>query len=451
MHKKFVDKNFRMILLVGAVFLLSISLVMAVDLPTYNQFYGSISFTNGSRAFDGMSVEAYSGGFLSLSGVSLNGKYGYEDVFIIENLRENDTISFYVNGSFMINVQFRNEDITNLNFTINSSVPVVPIVCSSGTTLCSDNVCRASCDVCSSGNTRCSDGVCRSNCGGGSSNNNNNRVISGSSGTRTTIVVANKTTTPAFSFEQSIKKPLLAFLSDQYENNRVGLIILIILFSIAILLIAIVLILFVVRKLRSQNSVGINPVAEREKRVADWKQLEKEKGIEEQKNRITRLPIVGQEIKPVAVNPVGAKPLVKPLEVTKPIPSKSFFAKFAESFNPSSSRPAGAASSKSMSVEGHGLARPAVPIKSSAPSSSAKPPVNALGGNGSLVESDGPLRVEISKGLVEGRAALNADDFGKIRASYNTVKRLYNSLKYRDYKTYYAILDFYNEIIKLEY
>jgi len=401
MHKKFVDKNFRMILLVGAVFLLSISLVMAVDLPTYNQFYGSISFTNGSRAFDGMSVEAYSGGFLSLSGVSLNGKYGYEDVFIIENLRENDTISFYVNGSFMINVQFRNEDITNLNFTINSSVPVVPIVCSSGTTLCSDNVCRASCDVCSSGttlcsdnvcrascdvcssgNTRCSDGVCRSNCGGGSSNNNNNRVISGSSGTRTTIVVANKTTTPAFSFEQSIKKPLLAFLSDQYENNRVGLIILIILFSIAILLIAIVLILFVVRKLRSQNSVGINPVAEREKRVADWKQLEKEKGIEEQKNRITRLPIVGQEIKPVAVNPVGAKPLVKPLEVTKPIPSKSFFAKFAESFNPSSSRPAGAASSKSMSVEGHGLARPAVPIKSSAPSSSAKPPVNALGGNG---------------------------------------------------------------------
>ncbi len=506
-----------MILLIGFVFLLSLSFVCSLDFPTYNQFYGFVNYSDGSLVLVNINVSAYFNGSLVKSNVLQNGRYGYNDpYFIIEGLSDNDTISFYVNGSFYRNVSFKNEETTSVDFVINSSNVIPPPVCPSGT-------------------SRCSDGVCSTNCGGGGGGG-------GGSGTRTTTTTTtttrtNGTTTPAFSFEQSIKKPLVAFLSDQYENNRTGLVILIVLFSVAILLVAVVLILFVVKKLRSKNAGGINLVAEKEKRVAEWKQLEKERA-EEQKKVVSRMPIVREEIKPVIkpvevikpiIKAIEVKPVVKSIEVARASQGKSFFAKIGEVLNPTPSKPGVAKPveykssvsplfkpvvetkpvqivkpvevTKPMEVkpvvkpveivrpvpaksvefsrlsdkskifinrldsfvaprplsEGHGLERPVIPIKPvvdnarSANMSANKAPVNVLGGGGLFIDEDNKLREEIYKCLSDGQAALSSGDFERTRATYSIIKGLYNSLNVRDYKTYYAILDFYNEIIKLEY
>ena len=91
-------------------------------------FYGSVTL-NSAPAPDGTTITAKINGIDVASTTTLDGKYGYSPIFYIpdpNNIREGDTISFFVNG---VNTgqtyTFSNHDTTELNLTVTITTTTV--------------------------------------------------------------------------------------------------------------------------------------------------------------------------------------------------------------------------------------------------------------------------------------------------------------------------------------
>lgn len=66
--------------------------------PTMHQFYGNV-FRADSSVFNSAKIYAVANGVVVKSVVSVSGKYGYGDVFIISNLVQGAKIEFHINSS----------------------------------------------------------------------------------------------------------------------------------------------------------------------------------------------------------------------------------------------------------------------------------------------------------------------------------------------------------------
>ncbi len=96
----------------------------AVAMP--QQFYGTVSFQNGA-APDGVKIDAKIDGAVVASGLTSNGKYGYNpNLFFVTDqsgLNNGKTIQFYASGiAASQTATFQNGAFTNLNLTVNGSV-----------------------------------------------------------------------------------------------------------------------------------------------------------------------------------------------------------------------------------------------------------------------------------------------------------------------------------------
>ena len=135
--------------------------------PTFHQFYGNVSYANGSL-LKNVEVYAMSGNTKLTSQISANGVYGNTSstLFIVENLVNGERIDFYVNKSGssqkVASTTFAHMGLTKLNLLFYYCGDAS---CNNGES-CSS--CSADCEVCqnecSAGQTRCSDGVCKDSC-----------------------------------------------------------------------------------------------------------------------------------------------------------------------------------------------------------------------------------------------------------------------------------------------
>ena len=82
--------------------------------PSIQQFYGNVTFANGSLAEEVL-VEVKFNESLLVSEYSQNGKYGYDPLFVVENLWDGDMIYFYLDSVEAANYSFSSFGFTNLN------------------------------------------------------------------------------------------------------------------------------------------------------------------------------------------------------------------------------------------------------------------------------------------------------------------------------------------------
>jgi len=119
-------KRFDLVLVFALTLLMPTAALAAPGIP--HQFYGSVSYTNGTIPADGISVEAKIGGVVVKSSTVTSGKYGYApNLFMItdpDSLRKGQTISFFLGG---VNTGqtaiFDNGGYTSLN--LSTAAPVV--------------------------------------------------------------------------------------------------------------------------------------------------------------------------------------------------------------------------------------------------------------------------------------------------------------------------------------
>lgn len=97
--------------------------------PSFHQFYGSVFYPNGSLVTQSINIAAYIGNNLSSNGTSINGQYGYTNLFFVEapSGSNGSTITFIVGGFFSQNYIFQEEQITQLGLTYNTSAPMLCI------------------------------------------------------------------------------------------------------------------------------------------------------------------------------------------------------------------------------------------------------------------------------------------------------------------------------------
>ncbi|MDP2696380.1 MAG: hypothetical protein Q8O87_04015 [bacterium] len=93
-----------------------------------HQFYGAVSYTNGTIPADGSSVEAKIGGVVVKSSTVTNGKYGYSpNLFMVtdpDSSRKGQTINFWLGGVHTGQTAiFDNGGYANLN--LSTAAPVV--------------------------------------------------------------------------------------------------------------------------------------------------------------------------------------------------------------------------------------------------------------------------------------------------------------------------------------
>jgi len=121
--------------------------------PTMHQFYGTVSYPNGSL-INNANVYALVNGSLEANVTSLGGKYGYNPVFTIENVPEGSIIDFYINNVKVASRAFTNLELTEFNLVYD---------------ICGDNYCAStrqeSCSSCPGDCGECPSG---SSPGGGS-------------------------------------------------------------------------------------------------------------------------------------------------------------------------------------------------------------------------------------------------------------------------------------------
>ena len=115
--------------------------------PAMHQFYGNVSYPNGSL-MNG-NVYALVSGVVKANVTTLNGKYGYNPLFIVEDVPDNSLIEFYINKVKVANYTFTNLELTELNLIYS---------------LCGDGYCSSQ-EFCSSCSQDC--GVCSSGGDGG--------------------------------------------------------------------------------------------------------------------------------------------------------------------------------------------------------------------------------------------------------------------------------------------
>jgi hypothetical protein len=82
--------------------------------PTMHQFYGNVSLANGSL-ISNANVYALVNGVVEKNVTAVNGKYGYNPSFIIENVPDNSVIDFYVDNVKAASQTFTNLELTELN------------------------------------------------------------------------------------------------------------------------------------------------------------------------------------------------------------------------------------------------------------------------------------------------------------------------------------------------
>lgn len=82
--------------------------------PSIQQFYGGITLANGSLG-NNILVEAKADSSVIASSYSKDGKYGYDPLFVVENLEDGSIIEFYLNSVKVGEAAFENFGFTNLN------------------------------------------------------------------------------------------------------------------------------------------------------------------------------------------------------------------------------------------------------------------------------------------------------------------------------------------------
>ena len=89
--------------------------------PTMQQFYGDISWNDGTPIGEEVQVYVVADGEIIMDVVALDSKYGYNPRFLIENFEEDTVLEFHLNltttGSEpdVVNVGFENLKLTNLD------------------------------------------------------------------------------------------------------------------------------------------------------------------------------------------------------------------------------------------------------------------------------------------------------------------------------------------------
>jgi len=97
-----------------------------------HQFFGTIKFTDGVAAPNGLAVEARINGAVAGNSITANGKYGYNPnlLFALDNqgVHAGKTVEFYVDGIKANETAiFVNGNSSQVNLTIPASLPTTPI------------------------------------------------------------------------------------------------------------------------------------------------------------------------------------------------------------------------------------------------------------------------------------------------------------------------------------
>lgn len=117
-------------LIMMVTLILLIPVVMGI--PTFHHFYGSVVDVNGNPVSGTVYVVAYIDGEPHGSIASVNGAYGYDTLFFVEDGNNGDTITFYTNGYESATDIFENEQATELDLTLDESQEQV---------LCGNGIC----------------------------------------------------------------------------------------------------------------------------------------------------------------------------------------------------------------------------------------------------------------------------------------------------------------------
>ena len=113
--------------IIFSLFLLNLVFAGAPGIP--HQFYGTVT-VNGAPA-NGASVVAKIEGVVHGSTTSVNGQYGFDPVFFVENpdgvVLDGRSIDFYLNGTKIASSIFSQGNLTELNLSLGEA-PVIPPV-----------------------------------------------------------------------------------------------------------------------------------------------------------------------------------------------------------------------------------------------------------------------------------------------------------------------------------
>jgi len=124
--------------------LILITVVLALP-PTFHQFYGTVKYTDGANTEDGALITAEVNS-VEFSTVTLDGKYGYSPLFLVENANDGDVIEFFANGNKVAEYIFEDGATTQLNLVMSGKCGNA--VCG-GSEACSS--CPVDCGACLSG------------------------------------------------------------------------------------------------------------------------------------------------------------------------------------------------------------------------------------------------------------------------------------------------------------
>ncbi len=131
-----------------------------IAIPSFHHFYGNVIDTDGNPVSGTVYIVAYIDNAPHGSIASVNGAYGYDTLFFVEDGNTGDTITFYTNGYESATYTFENEQATELELTLDESQDQV---------LCENGICDSGedCSNCPGDCGQCGGGAAGGGGGGG--------------------------------------------------------------------------------------------------------------------------------------------------------------------------------------------------------------------------------------------------------------------------------------------